>query len=138
MQPTTAPDGVTTKASRYAVDETIARLIAAIKSHGLALFAQINHQQAAQEVGLAMQPAQVLIFGSPRAGTPLMVAAPLIALDLPLKALVWQDGDGKVWVSYTDPAWLAQRYALPSELEKNIAGITPLIAGALSQAYSVN
>ncbi|MEO7001150.1 MAG: DUF302 domain-containing protein [Ktedonobacterales bacterium] len=130
MLPT--PDGITTKPSGYAVDETIARLEAAIKAHSLTLFARINHQQAAAEVGLSMQPAQVLIFGSPRAGTPLMVAAPLSALDLPLKALVWQDGDDTVWVSYTDPAYLAQRYALPDELARNIAGITQLIAGALS------
>jgi len=129
---TPTPTGILTTASRHSVDETVSRLQAAITAHGLTLFAQINHQQAAQEVGLTMQPAQVLIFGSPRSGTPLMVAAPLLALDLPLKALVWQDGDANVWVSYTDPAWLAQRYTLPAELVKNIAGITPLIAGAVA------
>ncbi|HET9980537.1 MAG TPA: DUF302 domain-containing protein, partial [Ktedonobacterales bacterium] len=75
----------------------------------------------------------VLIFGSPLAGTPLMVAAPLLALELPLKALVWQDTAGQTHVSYTSPAYLARRYAVPDDLAKNIAGIEPLLAGALQR-----
>jgi uncharacterized protein (DUF302 family) len=78
-----------------------------------------------------MQEARLLIFGNPKGGTPLMVASPLLALDLPLKALVWQDAAGRVWVSYTDPAWLAQRYRVPADLARKIAGIEPLIAAAI-------
>ena len=81
--------------------------------------------------GLATAPRPLLVFGSPTAGTPLMVASPLLALDLPLKALVWQDADEHVWVSYNSPAYLAARHAIPAELGPNIAGIVPLIESAL-------
>jgi uncharacterized protein (DUF302 family) len=131
MTPPSPPPGVVTLASPFPVEDTIARLEAAIQAHGLTLFAHIDHQGEAARVGLAMQPAHVLIFGSPRAGTPLMVACPLVALDLPLKALVWQDPAGRVWVSDTDSSYLAQRYAIPAELVPHIAGIAPLIQGAL-------
>jgi uncharacterized protein (DUF302 family) len=120
-----------TLVSSVSLMETLARLEAAIRAHGLELFAHINHQGEAERVGLSMQPAHVLIFGSPRAGTPLIVASPLIALELPLKALVWQDQAGHVWVSYTDSTYLAQRYAIPADLVQNVAGIAPLIQGAL-------
>ena len=125
------PEGIKTLASSVGVSETIARLEKAVAGHGLALFAHIDHTGAAASVGLKMQPAHVLIFGSPQAGTPLMVASPLLALDLPLKALVWQDDTGQVQVSYTDPAYLAARYGIPDDLAKNIAGLEPLLRGAL-------
>ena len=123
--------GVVSKASSYSVDETLTRLEEGIRAKGLKVFAHIDHSGEAEQAGLKMQPAHVLIFGSPKAGTPLMIASPLLALDLPLKALVWQDEAGKVWVSYTSPDVLASRYAIPDELVKNIAGITALIDGAL-------
>jgi uncharacterized protein (DUF302 family) len=97
----------------------------------LTVFAHIDHGANAQGAGLKMQDAQVLIFGSPKSGTPLMVASPLLALDLPLRALVWQDYIGKVWVSYTDPASLARRYALPDDLVGNIAGIEGVVDSAV-------
>jgi len=125
------PEGIKTLASSVSVSETIARIEKAVADHGLTLFAHIDHTGAAASVGLKMQPARVLIFGSPRAGTPLMVASPLLALDLPLKALVWQDNSGQVNVSYTDPAYLAERYRIPDDLAKNIAGLEPLLIGAL-------
>ncbi|HKW21535.1 MAG TPA: DUF302 domain-containing protein [Ktedonobacterales bacterium] len=125
------PEGIKTLASLVSVSETIARIEKAVADHGLTLFAHIDHTGAAASVGLKMQPARVLIFGSPRAGTPLMVASPLLALDLPLKALVWQDNSGQVNVSYTDPAYLAERYRIPDDLAKNIAGLEPLLKGAL-------
>ena len=125
------PEGIKTLASSVSVSETIARIEKAVADHGLTLFAHIDHTGAAASVGLKMQPARVLIFGSPRAGTPLMVASPLLALDLPLKALVWQDNSGQVNVSYTDPAYLAERYRIPDDLAKNIAGLEPLLKGAL-------
>lgn len=123
--------GVVSKASPYSVAETLTRLEETVRAKGLKVFAHIDHSGEAEQAGLRMQPAHVLIFGSPKAGTPLMIASPLLALDLPLKALVWQDGEGKVWVSYTSPDFLASRYAIPQELVKNIAGIAALIDGAV-------
>jgi uncharacterized protein (DUF302 family) len=125
------PEGIVTKASQCTVEETLTRLEAAIHERGLTLFARIDHSDEAQHVGLMMQPAHVLIFGSPRGGTPLMVAAPLLALDLPLKVLVWQDGEGKVWASYYAPSYLAARYSIPDDLIKNIAGIEAVIESAI-------
>ena len=124
-------EGVITKASPHSVADTLTRLKAAISEKGLTVFAQIDHSDEAERVELTMQPAHVVIFGSPRAGTPLMVASPLLALDLPLKALVWQDGN-QVWVSYTSATYLARRYAIPDTLIKNIAGIDALIENALT------
>ena len=126
-----ASEGIVTKASAYSVAETVDRLKTALASKGLTLFALIDHSGEAERAGLTMQPAKLLLFGSPRAGTPLMVASPLLALDLPLKALVWQDGDGRVWVSYNSTQYLAERFTIPPDLPKNIAGVEMLIAGAL-------
>jgi uncharacterized protein (DUF302 family) len=114
--------------SRHSVPETIDRLEAVLRGHGLGIFARIDHAGEAEKVGLKMRPTVVLIFGSPKAGTPLMVAAPTLAIDLPLKALAWEDADGAVWLSYNSPEYLAQRHNVPSDLVKNIAG-----AGALLQ-----
>lgn len=126
-----APEGIVTKASPFSVEETLSRLEAAIRERGLTLFARIAHSEEARRAGLAMQPAHVLIFGSPKAGTPLMVAAPLLALDLPLRVLVWQDGAGKVWASYYAPLYLAARFGLSNALIKNIAGIEALVESAI-------
>ena len=125
--------GIITKASPYSVDETVNRIEAALRAHGLTLFALIDHSGEAARVGLTMQPAKLLIFGTATAGTPLMVAAPLLALDLPLKALVWQDAAGQVLVSYNSTAYLAQRHHLADTLLPNITGIDPLLANALAQ-----
>jgi uncharacterized protein (DUF302 family) len=129
-QPTPIP-GIITQPSAFSFNETLAHVEQAIQTKGLTLFARIDHSVEAELAGLSMQPASVLIFGAPKAGTPLMVASPLLALELPLKALVWQDGAGGVQVSYTDPAFLAERFALPEELRVNIAGIGALIDSAL-------
>jgi len=91
----------------------------------------VDHSGEAQKVGLRMRPTKVLIFGSPKAGTPLMVAAPSLAIDLPLKALVAEDADGKVWVTYNSPEYLQQRHVVPAELIKNLAGAGALIAKAV-------
>ncbi|HEX8036964.1 MAG TPA: DUF302 domain-containing protein [Ktedonobacterales bacterium] len=131
--PPSAP-GVITKSSPHSVPETIERLQRTIHAKGLTLFAHIDHSAAAREVGLTMQEAHVLIFGSPKAGTPLMVATPLVALDLPLRALVWQDNDGHSWVSYNSTTYLAERYGIPDALTKNIAGIDALVDAALHTA----
>jgi uncharacterized protein (DUF302 family) len=92
-------EGVLSKPSPFSVENTLARLRASIEGHHLRIFAQIDHSDEAKRAGLTMQEAHVLIFGSPQAGTPLMIVSPLLALDLPLKALVWQDQAGEVWVS---------------------------------------
>ena len=99
---------------------------------GVAIFALIDHSGEAEKAGLKMRPTQLLIFGNPKGGTPLMLAARSTAIDLPLKALVWEDADGKVWLSYNSPDYLRQRHGFPADLEKNIAAIEPLLAQAVA------
>jgi uncharacterized protein (DUF302 family) len=126
------PDaGIITKASRFPVSETVERLQNAIKTKGLTLFAHVDHSGEAAKAGLTMQDAHLLIFGNPRAGTPIMVASPLAALDLPLKVLIWKDRDGSVKVSYNSTTYLATRHGITPELSRNIAGIDALVDGAL-------
>jgi uncharacterized protein (DUF302 family) len=115
--------------SRHSVAETLRRLESAVTGHGLKIFGRIDHSGEAERAGLEMRPTQVLIFGNPKAGTPLMVAAPTLAIDLPLKALVWEDADGAVWLSYNSPEYLQQRHNVPAGLISGIAG-----AGALLRA----
>jgi uncharacterized protein (DUF302 family) len=124
-------EGIVSRPSPFSVAETLERLQAAIPSRNLNLFAHIDQSGEAKRVGLTMQEAHVLIFGSPRAGTPLMIASPLLALDLPLKVLIWQSGDDRVWVSSTAVSYLQARYAIPQELIGNIAGVDALIEKAL-------
>jgi uncharacterized protein (DUF302 family) len=124
--------GFVSKASQHSVPETIQRLSALLKSKGVAIFAVVDHSGEAEKAGLKMRPTQLLVFGNPKGGTPLMVAAPSTAIDLPLKALVWEDADGKVWLSYNSPDYLQQRHGFPVDLEKNIAVIEPLLAQALA------
>ena len=117
--------------SRYPVDETVQRLRSFFEQKGLQVFSIIDHSGEAEKVGLKMRPTKVVIFGSPKGGTPLMVAAPTLAIDLPLKALVAEDENGKVWVSYNSPEYLQQRHGVPEDLIKNIAGAGALIAKAV-------
>jgi len=124
-------NGLLHVASPHSVPETLNKLESVLQSHGLTVFARVNHSGEAQKVGLTMRPTQLLIFGSPKAGTPLMVARPSIAIDLPLKALAWEDASGKVWLSYNSPQYLKERHGLPEDLLKNIAGIGPLIHQAV-------
>ena len=125
---TSSIPGFISKLSPHSVPETIQRLSALLKSKGVAIFALIDHSSEAEKAGLKMRPTQLLIFGNPKGGTPLMLAAPSTAIDLPLKALVWEDADGKVWLSYNSPNYLQQRHGFPADLEKNIAAIEPLLA----------
>ncbi len=125
-------EGITTKISPYSVAETLEHLQETMHKLNLTIFAHVNHSGEAAQVGLKMQEAHVLIFGNPKAGTPLMIASPLLALDLPLKVLVWQSNDDRVWVSYTSTAFLAARYSIPPELTKNIAGIDKLVESVLN------
>jgi uncharacterized protein (DUF302 family) len=123
--------GIIDVPSRYSVPDTLARLQAILKEKGLTAFALVDHSREAEKAGLTMRPTQLLIFGSPKGGTPLMVAAPRLAIDLPLKALAWQDEQGKVWLSYNSPEYLQQRHGFPADLLKNIAGIAALIQKAV-------
>ena len=126
--------GIVTKASPHgSVRETLERLREEVRAKGLEEFALIDHGGAAESVGLRMQEAKLLVFGSPEAGTPLMVASQLLALDLPLKVLVWRGHDGEVLVSYNATSYLARRHDIPEDLVGNIAGIDPLVRSALEK-----
>jgi uncharacterized protein (DUF302 family) len=124
-------NGLVQIASPHSVEETLRRLQAAFAAKGLQVFAVIDHSGEAEKVGLKMRPTKVVIFGSPRAGTPLMVAAPSLAIDLPLKALVAEDAVGKVWLTYNDPEYLQERHGVPEQLIKNLAGAGTVIAKAV-------
>ena len=118
---TAANNGIVNKPSKHSVERTVETLTNILKSKGVAVFALIDHSGEAEKVGLKMRPTKLLIFGNPKAGTPLMLASPSSAIDLPLKILVWEDARGKVWVSYNSPEYLRERHGLPQELMQNIA-----------------
>lgn len=124
-------NGLVQIASHYSVDETVRRLETSLAQKGLQIFMVIDHSGEAAKVGLKMRPTKVVMFGSPKGGTPLMIAAPSLAIDLPLKALVSEDEGGKVWVSYNSPEYLQQRHGVPEQLIKGIAGAGPLLAKAV-------
>lgn len=117
--------------SPYSVSETVERLETFVQRQGLTVFCRIDHSGEAEKVGLKMRPTQVVIFGSPKAGTPLMIASPTLAIDLPLKVLVREDEDGKVWASYNAPEYLKQRHDIPQDLLKNISGVAALLGKVL-------
>lgn len=127
----TNQNGLLCIASPHSFRETVERLESAFAQKGLKVFALIDHSGEAEKVGLKMPPTQVLVFGGPKAGTPLMVAAPSLAIDLPLKALVAQGSDGRVTVTFNDPGYLKQRHGVPDELIKNLAGTGALIEKAV-------
>jgi uncharacterized protein (DUF302 family) len=122
--------GIVTIPSNHSVDETVDKLKNILKSKEITLFALIDHSGEAAKVGMKMPPTKLLIFGNPKGGTPLMLANPSIALDLPLKILVAEDAQGKVWLSYNSPEYLRERYGLPPDLLPNIAVIETLAAKA--------
>ena len=126
----TSATGVTDIASHHTVDETVTKLQGILQAKGVTLFALIDHSGEAEKAGMKMRPTKLLIFGNPKAGTPLMLAAPSIAIDLPLKILVWEDDQGKVRVSYNSPEYLMQRHNLPPDLLQNIAVVKALAENA--------
>jgi uncharacterized protein (DUF302 family) len=117
--------------SQHSVEETMQRLEVLLSERGVTIFARVDHSGEAAKVGLVMRPTKLLIFGSPKGGTPLMQAAPTVAIDLPLKALFWEDAEGKAWLAYNDPAYLQQRHGFPVELLPNIAAVNALFAKAV-------
>jgi uncharacterized protein (DUF302 family) len=119
-------NGLIQLATKHSFEDTFQRLESAVTSKGLTIFARINFSDDAAKAGLKMNPTRLLVFGNPRAGTPLMLAAPSLAIDFPLKILVSSDNDGKVWVTYNSPEYLKDRHDIPDDLLKNIAGIVPI------------
>ena len=113
-------NGIISTSSSHSVDETVERLKAILQAKNVTLFAVVDHSGEAEKVGMKMRPTKLLIFGSPRAGTPIMIAAPSVALDLPLKILVWEDEQGNVWSSYNSAAYLQERHGIPENLVQNL------------------
>src|SRR5579863_3476962 len=129
-------EGLMTIASAHDPTATMERLVAAITARGMAVLARVDHAGAAAKVGLALRPTDVVIFGNPRAGTGLMQAAQTMGIDLPLKALVWQDEAGKTWLSYNDPRWLAARHGVGAGAEKTLAAMSDALAAVAKEAAS--
>lgn len=125
-----AKNGIVDIPSNHSVDATVEKLKGILNAKGVMLFALVDHSGEAAKASLKMPPTKLLIFGSPKAGTPVMLAAHSIAIDLPLKILVWQDANGKVWVSYNSPQYLKERHHLPDDLIKNIAAVEALATAA--------
>ena len=123
-------NGLVTIPSHHSVDQTVARLEEILQAKGVKLFTLIDHSGEAERAGIPMPPTRLLIFGNPKAGTPLMIASPSVAIDLPLKVLVSEDANGKVWISYNSPAYIQARHALPRDLVQNIAVVEALATKA--------
>jgi uncharacterized protein (DUF302 family) len=118
--------GIVSRPSSHSVEKTVEKLNGILQAKGVTVFALIDHSGEAEKVGMKMRPTKLIVFGSPKAGTPLMQAVPSIAIDLPLKILVWEDELGKVWLSYNSPAYLQERHSLPQELLNNIEVVETL------------
>ena len=125
--------GIIDVASQHSVDDTVERLRGILAAKGVTLFALVDHSGEAAKVGMKMRPTKLLIFGSPKAGTPVMLAAPSSAIDLPLKILVWEDETGKAWVSYNAPAYLQNRHDVPADLVPNLGVVEALAAKAAGE-----
>jgi uncharacterized protein (DUF302 family) len=122
--------GIIDRPSNHSVEQTVETLETILRSNGITVFAVVDHSGEAARVGIKMRPTKLLIFGNPKAGTSLMLAAPSIAIDLPLKILVWEDAGGKVWVSYNSPQYLVERHRLSSELVPSLAVVETLASKA--------
>jgi len=123
-------NGIVDILSNHSVDQTVDTLKSILQLKQITLFIVIDHSGEAAKVGLEMRPTKLLIFGNPRAGTPPMLATPSIALDLPLKIVVWEDSEGKVWLSYNSPDYLKERHGLPQDLVQNISAVKELVTNA--------
>jgi uncharacterized protein (DUF302 family) len=127
-------DGLVTIASEFSVKETLDRLEARLKAKNITVFARIDHAAGAASVAMQLRPTELLIFGNPKAGTPLMQSNQTIGLDLPLKILAWQDESGEVWLTYNDPSWLAQRHRLGANTETSVVALADLLANLANAA----
>jgi uncharacterized protein (DUF302 family) len=119
--------------SNHSLDETVKKLKGILEAKGITLFVLVDHSGEAAKAGMKMRPTKLLIFGNPKAGTPVMLAAPSSAIDLPLKILIWEDEQGKVWITYNSPTYLQTRHNLPADLLQHIAVIEPLAKTAAQQ-----
>jgi uncharacterized protein (DUF302 family) len=129
-------EGLITVRSQHGPEETMNRLGAAVRAKGMTVFAQIDHAAGAEAVGLPLRPTEVLLFGNPRSGTPLMQTSQTTGIDLPLKVLVWQDEGGVTWLSYNDPGWLARRHGLDDQSRRVIDTINDVISSVVMTASS--
>ena len=127
-------EGLTTIQSNFGPQETMERLETEIKTRGMTVFARINHSALAAEAGLELAPTDLLIFGNPKGGTPLMQAGQTIGIDLPLKALVWQDAQGKTWLSYNEPVWLAKRHCVDTGNDQIIGMLASALGAVAAKA----
>jgi|SRR5579871_930628 len=132
-----AENGLVRVESAHSVKDTIDRLQADVKSKGMEIFARIDHAAGANKAGLALRPTELLIFGNAKAGTPLMQANQAIGIDLPLKALAWEDATGKVWLAYNDPAWFASRHNLSGQVDQITGAMTAALAAAAKKSTGV-
>ena len=132
-----ADNGLITLSSTHDFETTLGRLLAALAEKSIAVFARVDHAAGAKDVGLRLRPTTLVVFGNPLAGTPLMEAAQIAGIDLPLKALVWEDADGTVKLTYNDPRWISKRHCLGEAVARSIAGMTALLA-ALAQRATGN
>lgn len=133
---TMAQDGLVNVSSKYSVKDSLDRVEADLKAKSITVFARIDHAAGAASVAMPLRPTEVLIFGNPKAGTPLMQANQTIGIDLPLKILGWQDADGKVWLTYNDPSWLARRHQLGANTDVNVDALAMLLANLTRTAGS--
>jgi uncharacterized protein (DUF302 family) len=124
------PEGIVNLLTHFSVDETVARLQTMLQEKGVQIFALIDHSGEAKRAGIEMRPTKLLVFGNPKAGTPLMLAAPTIAIDLPMKLLVWEDSNGQVWISYNTPEYLQKRHGLPQSLAAALGAVEGLAKNA--------
>jgi uncharacterized protein (DUF302 family) len=122
------PEGLTIRPSRHGPKETMDRLVAAVTNRGMTILARIDHAAAAAGVGMELRSTEVVLFGNPRAGTPLMQAAQTIGIDLPLRALVWQDEKGATWLGYNDPEWLARRHGAGIGTDRTLGAMNDALA----------
>ena len=127
-------DGLVTVASKYSVKDTLDRLEADLKAKNIKIFARIDHAAGAASVSASLRPTEVLIFGNAKSGTPLMQSKQTIGIDLPLKILGWQDEAGKVWLTYTDPHWLARRHRLDAAVDGSVAVLATVLSNLVSVA----
>ncbi|RUU52799.1 DUF302 domain-containing protein [Mesorhizobium sp. M2C.T.Ca.TU.002.02.1.1] len=133
-----AGNGLISVESRFRVGETIDRLVETVTSAGLRVFARIDHAAGAREIGAPLRPTELLIFGHPKGGTPLMQDHQLAGIDLPIKALAWEDEQGKVWLSYNDARWLAERHSLGDTSRDAVAAIAAGLKKVVATAAGVN
>ena len=131
-------DGLIARVSKFGPKETMDRLAAAVTTRGISVMARIDHAATAAAIGMKLRPTEVLIFGDPQAGTPLMQAVQTIGIDLPLKALVWQDEGGTTWLAYNDPRWLAQRHGVDAGLHRTLHAMADALAAMAREATAAS